>query len=121
IRCSVVRAFGGVASALIPDRMVRDGMLIGLVAVASVAVRCKIDAPFIMAATLVSSLTGLGFASIAMRRLRPHASEHILPAYAAQIWRQTAVPLVIIGAAEALMNRTGVLLLGWMGETRDAG
>jgi O-antigen/teichoic acid export membrane protein len=36
-------------------------------------------------------------------------------------WRNTAVPLVIISAAEALLNRTGVVLLGWFGETREAG
>src|SRR6266516_6330986 len=35
IRCSVVRAFGGVVSAIAPDRVVRDGMLVGLVALAS--------------------------------------------------------------------------------------
>ena len=28
---------------------------------------------------------------------------------------------MIIGAAEALLNRTGVVLLGWFGETREAG
>ena len=31
-------------------------------------------------------------------------------------WRRTAVPLMIITAAEALLNRTGVVLLGRFGE-----
>jgi hypothetical protein len=35
IRCSAVRAFGGVVSALVPDRVVREGTLIGLLAIAS--------------------------------------------------------------------------------------
>jgi O-antigen/teichoic acid export membrane protein len=32
-----------------------------------------------------------------------------------------ALPLVIIGATEALMNRTGVLILGWFGDIKGAG
>jgi O-antigen/teichoic acid export membrane protein len=121
IRCSIVRAFGGVALALVPDRVVRDGLLLILIVLASVALRRHIDAPFVMMATLVSSIAGLGLASLAMHRLRPGVLAVTLPEYAAATWRRTAVPLVIIGAAEALLNRTGVVLLGWFGETREAG
>jgi hypothetical protein len=32
------------------------------------------------------------------------------PEYDAMTWRRTAVPLTIITAAEALLNRTGVVL-----------
>src|SRR6266566_7528857 len=35
IRCSIVRAFGGVVLALVPDRVVRDGLLLVLVMLAS--------------------------------------------------------------------------------------
>jgi O-antigen/teichoic acid export membrane protein len=74
-----------------------------------------------MAAMLVSSVVGLGFATLAARRVQPRAVALVLPAYAAPIWRRTAVPLVILGATELLMNRTGVLLLGWLGDTANAG
>ena len=60
-------------------------------------------------------------ASLAVRRLRPEAIKMIAPEYAAATWRQTAVPFMIIASAEALLNRTGILLLGWFGETREAG
>jgi O-antigen/teichoic acid export membrane protein len=74
-----------------------------------------------MLATLVGSIAALGLASVAMRRLRPGALTNAPPEYAAEIWRHTALPLVIISAVEALLNRTGVVLLGWFGETREAG
>jgi hypothetical protein len=45
IRSSAVRAFGGVVSPLAPDRMVRDGMLLGIVAVASFGFGVILDAP----------------------------------------------------------------------------
>ena len=101
IRCSIVRAFGGVVLALVPGR--------------------HTNAPVVMLATLVGSIAALTLASLAMRRLRPGELDIILPEYAAATWRHTAVPLVIITAAEAVLNRGGVVLLGWFGETREAG
>jgi len=121
IRCSVVRAFGGVVWAVAPDRLVRDGMLVGLVAVAAIWLKWHLDGAQLMIATLVSSAVGLVLASLAMRRLFPRPARDAMPTYAAAMWRGVALPLVLIGATEALMNRSGVLLLGWLGDTKDAG
>jgi O-antigen/teichoic acid export membrane protein len=121
IRCSAVRAFGGVVSALVPDRVVRDGTLIALLAVASLGLGWTLNAPFVMVATLISAALGLVCAGLAMRRRRPRAIENILPTYDAAVWRRAAIPLVILGATEALMNRTGVILLGWIADTKNAG
>ncbi|THD45000.1 MAG: exopolysaccharide biosynthesis protein [Bradyrhizobium sp.] len=121
IRCSIVRAFGGVVLALAPDKIVRDGLLLVLVVLVSLGLGWHIDAPLIMMATLVGSTVALGLASVAMRRLSPGLVTHSPPEYTAAIWRHTAVPLMIIAAAEALLNRTGVVLLGWFGETKEAG
>jgi O-antigen/teichoic acid export membrane protein len=121
VRCSIVRAFGGVVLALAPDKVVRDGLLLVLVVLANLWLGRQIDAPLVMMATLVSSVVALGLASGAMRTLRPGVLTIAPPEYAALTWRRTAVPLVIITAAEALLNRTGVVLLGWFGETTQAG
>ena len=121
IRCSVARAFGGVVSAVAPDRIVRDGVLLTLVFIASWGLGWNVDAPFVMMATFFSSALALGTATTAVRRLQPGAFANALPAYAASTWRLTALPLVVIGATGILMNRTGVLLLGWIGDTKSAG
>jgi len=121
IRCSAVRAFGGVVSALVPDRVVRDGTLIGLLAVASLGLGWTLNASFVMVATLIGSVLGLVCAGLAMRRRRPRAMHDISPAYDAAAWRRAAIPLLILGATEALMNRTGVILLGWIADTKNAG
>lgn len=81
----------------------------------------RVDAPTVMMATVVGAVAALGCASLAVRRLRPDGLTIVQPEYAVATWRRTAVPLLIIGAAEALLNRTGVMLLGWFGETREAG
>ena len=120
IRCSIVRAFGGVIMSVLPDKVVRDGLLLAFV-VLTVVLGLHADASKVMMATLVGAVVALALATLATRRLRPRALTVVIPEYAATIWRHTAVPLVIIAAAEALLNRTGVMLLGWFGETRDAG
>jgi O-antigen/teichoic acid export membrane protein len=121
IRCSAVRAFGGVVWAIVPDRLVREGMLIGLVAFATLNLGLHLDAPQVVMAMLVSSGIGLALTSLAMRRLRPRAADEVRPVYDAAVWRQVALPLLVIGGTEALMNRTGVLVLGWFGNIKDAG
>jgi O-antigen/teichoic acid export membrane protein len=121
IRCSVVRAFGGVASALVPDRVIRDGTLIGLLAIATLILGWTTNAPIIMLATLISSALGLFITVFAFRRHRPRALNGVIPVYDALAWRHAAIPLLILGATETLMNRTGVILLGWIADTKSAG
>lgn len=120
IRCSVVRAFGGVVSAVAPDRVVRDGVLIGLLLV-PFFLGWGMNAPLVMAATLFSAAVGLGCASLAMYRYRPRFIAHVAADYDAPAWRRAVLPLVVLGAVEALLNRTGVILLGWLADTKSAG
>jgi len=72
-----------------------------------------------MMATLVNSIIALGLTSGAMSRLRPGVFNTSPPEYDAVTWRRTAVPLMIITAAEA-RNRTGVVLF-WAGSENEAG
>jgi len=120
-RSAVVRAFGGVASALAPDRVVRDGLLMGLAGVAVLVPRWQVHAPVAMAGTIATSLAGLGLVTLAVRHWLPATLNAAQPAYAATAWRRAAIPLVIIAIGETAMNRTGVILLGWFGDTRSAG
>jgi O-antigen/teichoic acid export membrane protein len=74
-----------------------------------------------MAATLISALAGLGLITLAKRKSCSFSTRKSRPAYAAVEWRQTALPLVAIAVAEAAINRTGVMSLGWAGYTASAG
>ena len=121
VRSSVVRAFGGVWSALAPDRIVRDGLLLGIVAFAHGALGWSLGAPWVMAATLASAAAGLGLVSLAMHRRLPGAARCGVPSYATGAWVRAALPLAMVGVAEVAMNRTGTVLLGWFGQTTEAG
>ncbi|MBV9250341.1 MAG: oligosaccharide flippase family protein [Acetobacteraceae bacterium] len=121
IRAAVVRAFGGVVSALAPDRLVRDGVLLAFIGVISLNHQWPINAPLAMLATLASSVIGLALVSAAVYRRRPADVRAVAPEFAAKLWRKTALPLVLIAVAETAMNRTGVVVFGWMGLAKEAG
>jgi O-antigen/teichoic acid export membrane protein len=121
VRAAIVRAFGGVLSALMPDRLVRDGLLLVLVWLAARLWHGNIDARLVMAATLASSLVGLVLVSVMKGKWRPAVLDTVEAEVAAPLWRRTAVPLLLIALAESAMNRTGVVLLGWEGQTSEAG
>jgi O-antigen/teichoic acid export membrane protein len=121
IGASLVRAFGGIIAALAPERIVRDGVLLAIVAAVFWDKSYRLDATLAMGATLVSSVVMFGLVRIFLRRLRPPALNHAKPAYAAENWWRPTLPLTVIMAADSLMSRSGVIALGLTGNTRDAG
>jgi O-antigen/teichoic acid export membrane protein len=120
IRCAAVRALGGVITALAPDRVVREGCLLLLIGVLALA-GWRIDAPIAMAATVLSGVVAFAATSLALRWRRPTELARAPIAYEAVRWRKTVLPLVMLAATETLMNRIGVIALGWCGMIRDAG
>jgi len=118
---AAVRAFGGVIAALAPDRIVRDGGLVLVLGLLMWWRGVKFDASGVMLLTVACSVVGLITVRVALWRWRPQAVRRAVPQYAAAAWRVTAVPLVLISVAETLLNRTGVVLLGWSGQTAAAG
>lgn len=121
VRCSVLRAYGMVALPVASDRVVRDGVLIGLVIAAAMWFTRPIDAQLLMILTVAGACAGLALASYAMRQVQGRAEIRVAPEYDEKSWRAIAAPLLIIGAAEILLNRTGILYLGWSGDARNAG
>jgi O-antigen/teichoic acid export membrane protein len=121
IRCAVVRGLGGVVASLAPDRIVREGLLIGLVGIAALGWGWAIDAPVVMLATVTGAAVGLASTVLTLRLWRPAALSDVVPQHDASVWRRAAIPLVVIGATDVLMNRIGVILLGWMADIKDAG
>jgi O-antigen/teichoic acid export membrane protein len=121
VSSSAVRAFGGVVAALAPDRIVRDGGLVVVLGLLTLWSGTKFDASTVMLFTVTCSLVGLIIVRVALRYWRPKAIAKAVPRYAAAAWRATVFPLALISVAETLLNRTGVVLLGWSGQTMAAG
>jgi len=121
IGASLVRAFGGVVAALAPERVVRDSLLLAIIAIAFWGNLHRPDATLAMGATLVSSLVMLGLVCFFLHRMRPPSLDKVTPAYAAADWWRPTLSLTVIMAADNLMSRSGVIALGLAGNTRSAG
>jgi O-antigen/teichoic acid export membrane protein len=129
IRCARVRAFGGVASALIPDRAVRDGFVLAAILLAALLPAGAFGAPAAMAITLLGGIAGLAAVSWAVRNQRPPVDAPArLPAGFSEacrgevgLWRRSIFPLVAIALAEVTINRAGTLALTWAGSPAQAG
>jgi O-antigen/teichoic acid export membrane protein len=129
IRCARVRAFGGVASALIPDRVVRDGFVLVAILLAALLPAGALGAPAAMAITLLGGIAGLAMVSWAVRDQRtPMDAPARLPAGSCEagrgeigLWRRSILPLVAIALAEVTVNRAGTLALTWVGSPAQAG
>jgi len=120
VRCAFLRANDLVIVPLVSSLIVRDAVLIAFVMFVGIALGWRPPAHFVMMAMLIGA--GLGFltASRTTKQLPVHIKSGT-PSYDAKVWRQAAFPLLVIGAVEVLMNRTGVIFLGWIGETKNAG
>lgn len=121
VASAAARALGGVVSAVAPERLYRDGILIVLVALAEFVTVGPIDATETMAALLLSSAATTCIVGISLRKLRPPKLRAASPIHAPADWWNLALPAMIMIGVEVLMSRTGVLLLGWSGNARAAG
>lgn len=122
VRSSVLRAFGRIAFSLLPDKVAREGTIIVILALLSMALPPPLSAPLATAAFLIGAVVGLGLAARWIRRARPRG----LDAVAAQtdqrgLWLRTALPLLLMIGSQFAMTRIDVVLLGWLVDTTSAG
>lgn len=121
ISSAAVRSFGAVVAALAPERIVRDGGLLLILGLLLIWRGEHLHASTVMLLSVGCALAGLIGVRVALHRGCPRAVAEAPAEYAAAIWRATALPLVLISVSETLLNRTGVVLLGWSGQTSAAG
>jgi hypothetical protein len=118
---ATVRALGGVISAIAPERLVRDGLLLVLVLLAGTLTATPIDATTVLIGLMASSAVTVAILGSSLRKLWPAQMQSADPSYETRDWWHLAIPVMVMIAAEILMSRAGVILLGWSGDTRPAG
>jgi len=121
VGAAVVRSFGGVVSSLMPERVVRDSVMLMVLVVAAWSHLVHPDATLVMGATLISSVATLALLRVSMRRLRPQQLAGVTLAYERGAWHRPMVPLAVITVADNLMMRAAVIVLGATGNLREAG
>lgn len=121
ICAALVRAFGGVVTALLPERIVRDALLSVLVAVMAAFAIQPVDASGVLTALLVSSMFTAALAFVLVLRILPVRLRGMRSAFSIAQWCVTLLPMTVLSLLDMLMVRTGVILLGWLEHIREAG
>ena len=118
---ATVRAFGGVISAIAPERLGRDGLMLAIVLFAAAFSVTPPDATTVLGALMMSSVVTAGLLLWSVLKLWPSQLRSVEPAYAPGDWWQLAFPVMIMTGLDVLLNRAGLMLLVWTGDTHAAG
>ncbi len=121
VRSSIVRTFGGVVSALVPQTLVRYAVVLGGVGLGGVVFSFAIQPHTAMGVMLLGTVLGLGMVSFAVRRARPAAMTTTPAVYDAPEWRRAAFALLVMAGTRVVLDRAGVLILGWLADTTAVG
>ncbi len=127
VRSSLLRAFGAVASALIPNMCLREIAIIALVLVIPIGLGFSLVASQAMAAWLVAAIFGLAF--VAYRTAKAGAGSaqpDDNPAVDTDLnptreWLVPALTLLLISGTHLLLKRTDVMVIGAQTGTTEAG
>ncbi len=121
VNASLVRAFGSVIKAIAPERLVRDSLVLTIVASVTWLGLVHADARMAMAAAFVSALATLAVLRVFMRHVRPPELAGTDRLFDAKDWYKPVGPLSVMTIADNVMTRVGVILLGLSGMTAEAG
>ena len=121
VQGAIVRAFGGVISALAPQSLVRHMVLLPVLAISGLVLSLTIEPQGAMAAMLFATLVGLGALAWSQRRLRPAELATAGIAYQTREWRRAVSVLLVMAAIRALLNRADLLILGVLADSAAVG
>jgi O-antigen/teichoic acid export membrane protein/thymidylate kinase len=118
---ATVRAFGGVISAIAPERLGRDGLMLAIVLFAAAFSVTPPDATTVLGALMISSVVTAGLLLWSTLKLWPRQLRSAELAYAPGDWWHLAFPVMIMTGVDVILNRAGLILLVWTGDTHAAG
>lgn len=121
VGAALVRAFGGVVSALAPERLGRDSVAVAVLAGLVGLGLAPATAPTASVAMLASAVAMLVLTVYLAWRSHPVELRDVSPRAAPRDWMRPALPLTVIMGADVTMARSGVVVLGLMGDARGAG
>jgi O-antigen/teichoic acid export membrane protein/thymidylate kinase len=121
VGASIVRVFGGFIAAILPERVIRDGLLLAVVGYVAWGTFWPLDVRTVLAGSLVSTAATLAFIIYAAFTLWPEQIKRVEPTYLPREWWPFAFSVMVMMVLEIIMARAGVLVLGWRGKLSDAG
>lgn len=121
VGAATVRALGGAVAGLAPERLGRDPIALAALAAMVGLGLAPAAAPTAMAGMLLSAAITAAIVFALRRRRLPPELRAARPAYAVAEWTRPTLPLTGIMAADVIMARGGVIVLGLASDAREAG
>jgi O-antigen/teichoic acid export membrane protein len=116
-----VRAWGGVVSALVPERILRDSVAVAVLAALLASGLLAPGAPAAALALVAGGLAALAASCLMLRRRAPQELHGATAALAPRDWLRPTLPLTVLMLADVLASRAGTLVLGSVGAIQEAG
>jgi O-antigen/teichoic acid export membrane protein len=118
---STVRALGGVVAALAPDRVTRQLTLLIGVGGLALLLPTTLGPELAMLVALAAAGLALVLVSYSQARMWPVPARAVIPTWRRREWLLTAMPLLLFATIDVVNGQAGLLLLGWLGNTTEAG
>lgn len=120
-RAASIRALGAVVAALAPNRLVRPLiLLLGVGGLALVLPTLPGPATAMLVALAAAGLA-LVLVSLSLGRAWPAATRTAAAVLHRRAWLVTAMPLLLFATISEATSSAGLVLLGWLGDTTEAG
>ena len=121
VRSSIARAFGRIASALAPDRAVREGVVL-MVALSMGAVSLStMSSSVAMSAMLAGTLVGLALVTLTVHRAKPRQLRQAHDVDGDRDWSRTCWTLMAVAGLQIFWSRSSIIIVGLFVDQASSG
>jgi O-antigen/teichoic acid export membrane protein len=120
-RSCLARSLGRVFSALAPNAIIRQLIIVSVLPFLAMGLDQVIRAPTAMAISLLGGLLALLLLTTSSRSAYPSSLRSAPIANDRSLWRRTSLHLLLVAGTQQCMNQSDILLLGWLADTTTAG
>lgn len=120
LRQAAMQGLHRVARGMLPESLVRPGLLVLLGAVAAVA-SLDLDAPEAVGLTVLAGTISFCFGVLLLRTHLPAEVRAATPTYESRAWIGSALALTLLGAVTIIDTQSGTVLLGLLAGPEEAG
>lgn len=120
LRQAAMQGLHRVARGMLPESLVRPGLLVVLVAAVAVA-SLELDAPEAIGLTVLAASISFSVGVFLLRTHLPAEARRAPPAYESRTWIKSAAALTVLGAVTIVDTQSGTVMLGLLAGPEEAG
>jgi O-antigen/teichoic acid export membrane protein len=120
LRQAAMQGLHRVARGMLPESLVRPGLLVLLAGIAALA-SLELDASEAVELTLISAAVSLGVGALLLRLYLPAQVRGARASYESRVWIRSALALTALSGVTVVDTQSGTVMLGILAGPEDAG